>query len=431
MGAQADYERRRLDAADAVRLVQDGDTIVVPIGAGEPPGLLVALSDRRRELHGVTVFQMLPLRRVGYFDPDTTEHVRHCSAFLGGPSRPGVGEGWVDYLPANFSEVPQLIRAGLIPADVVFAHASPMDEHGFFAIGVSPDYTMAAIAKARTVVLEVNEQIPFTFGDCHVHVSQVAAVVEDHDPLVELPPAEIGPAEKEIGGFIADLIPDGATLQIGIGGIPDAVVQQLADKNDLGVHSEMFGEGILALLESGVITNRRKNRHRGRMLATFALGSRHLYEVMHRNPMLEMHPVDVTNDPFLAGQNDNLHAINGTLAIDFVGQCGSESIGPRPYSGPGGQVDFVRAANRSKGGKAIIALRSTAKGGTLSSIVPTLAAGTHVTTGKNDVDYVVTEHGVAQLRGRTARERTRALIEIAHPDFRAELSDAAARMRLA
>jgi acyl-CoA hydrolase len=430
MSVQTMYLERRMEPADAVRVVRDGETIVVPIGVGEPPALLRALSQRRWSFRGVTVFQLLPLRRAEYFDPDTTEHVRHTSAFLGGPSRPAVNEGWADYYPAHFSEIPELIRRGLLSSDVVFAQASAMDEHGFFALGLSADYTMAAIARARAVVLEVNPGVPFCFGDCHLHVSQVAALVENDEPLFELPPATIGPVERAIGGFVAGLIPDGATLQIGIGAIPDAVLQQLADKNDLGVHSEMFGDGILALLEAGVVTNQAKNLHRAKMLATFALGSHRLYQYMDRNPALEMHPVDVTNDPLLAGQNDHLHSINATLQVDLIGQCGSESLGYHPYSGTGGQVDFVRAANRSKCGKAIIVVPSTAKNGTVSCIAPTLTAGTQVTTGKNDVNYIVTEYGVAQLRGRTAKERARALIAIAHPDFRAQLTDEATRMRL-
>lgn len=430
MSVRDEYGKRLVDPADAVQVVRDGDTIVLPIGAGEAPALLRALSQRRRELRGVTVFQLLPLAQVDYFDPATTGHVRHSTAFLGGASRAGAVEGWIDYVPAHFSEIPALIRQGLLASEVVFARVSPMDEHGYFSLGLSADYTMAAIEQARAVVLEVNPGVPFCFGDCHVHVSQVAALVTSDDPIVQLPHPPIGPVEQAIGRYVADLIPDGATLQIGIGAIPDAVVAQLADKNDLGVHTEMFGDGILSLLEAGVITNRRKNLHHGKMLATFALGSHRLYEYMDRNPALEMHPVDVTNDPMLAGQNDGLHSINGTLAVDLVGQCGSETIGHRPYSGTGGQVDFVRSANRSKGGKAIIVVPSTAKGGTVSRIVPTLAAGTHITTGKNDVDYVVTEHGVARLRGRSVRERARALIGIAHPDFRAELTDQAGRLGL-
>jgi acyl-CoA hydrolase len=423
--SKAHYERLRMEPAEAVALVRDGDTVVLPIGAGEAPALLAALSERRHDLHDVAVFQLLPLARVGYFDPETITNVRHTTAFLSPTSRPGAAAGWIDFTPAHFSEMPELFRRGLLPCDVVFARASAMDEHGFFSLGLSADYTMAAISRARSVVLEVNPQVPFCFGECHVHVSQVAAVVESSDPVVQLPHPPLGEVELAIGRHVAALIPDGATLQIGIGAIPDAVVQQLGDKNDLGVHTEMFGDGILALLEAGVITNRRKNLHRGKMLATFALGSAHLYEYMHRNPALEMHPVDVTNDPMLAGMNDRLHSINGTLAVDLLGQCGSESLGTVPYSGTGGQVDFVRAANRSREGKAIIVLPATAKDGAVSRIVPTLPAGTHVTTGKNDVDYVVTEFGVAQLRGRSARERALALIAIAHPDFRDELTEAA------
>jgi acyl-CoA hydrolase len=229
---------------------------------------------------------------------------------------------------------------------------------------------------------------------------------------------------------VADMIPDGATLQIGYGGIPDAVVMQLTDKRDLGVHTEMVGDGIMTLVDAGVITNRKKNCHHGKMLATFALGSKKLYQFMNRNPALEMHPVDFTNDPFLAGQNDNLHAVNATMQVDFMGQCGSESLGYMPYSGTGGQSDFVRAANRSKGGKSFIVLPSTAKNDTISRIVPTLEPGTHVSTGKNDVNYVVTEYGVAQLRGKTAKQRCEALIGIAHPDFRGELREMAKKMKL-
>jgi acyl-CoA hydrolase len=429
MTVQAMYRERVREPGEAVRVVRDGETVVVPIAAGEPPALLRALSEQRREFRGVTVFQLLPLAPTAYFDPETTEHVRHSSAFLGPQSRAGVAEGWVDYCPAHFSEIPGLIRAGLLPCEVVFARASAMDQHGYFSIGLSPDYTMAAIERARAVVLEVSPQVPFCFGECHVHISQVAAVVENEEPLVELPPAPIGPVEQAIGGHISEMIPDGATLQIGIGGIPDAVIQQLAGaKQDLGIHTEMFGDGILSLLEAGVVTNQRKNVNPGKMHATFALGSSRLYEYMHHNPALEMHPVDVTNDPLLAGQHDDLHAINGTLQVDLIGQCGSESLGHRPYSGSGGQVDFVRAANRSKGGKSFLVLPATAKGGTISRIAPTLTPGTQVTTGKNDVDHVVTEFGVAHLRGRTARERARALIAIAHPDFRDELADAAGRM---
>jgi acyl-CoA hydrolase len=280
------------------------------------------------------------------------------------------------------------------------------------------------------VVLEVNPHVPFAFGNCHVHISQISALVESDAPIMEVGLPKIGPVQEAIGKYVADMIEDGSTLQIGYGGIPDAVVMQLTGKQDLGIHTEMIGDGILTLVQAGAVTNRRKNYLPGKMVATFALGSNKLYQFMDRNPALEIHPVDFTNDPMLAGLNDNLVAINATLQIDFLGQCGSESLGHAPYSGTGGQSDFVRAANRSRGGKAIIVLPSTAKDDTISRIVPSLSAGTHVTTSKNDIDYVVTEYGVAQLRGKSIKQRTQALIHIAHPNFRAELTAQAKALKI-
>lgn len=424
------YAQKTCAATDAIALIRDGDTIIVPTGVGEPPALLEALSDQRHRLHGVTVSQILPLRKFGYFDEHTQDHVRHSAFFFGGPSRPGGQAGWIDYLPAYFSELPQLIERGLTPADVVFSLASPMDEHGYFSLALAPDYTMAAVKKARVIVLEVNPNVPFAFGDCHVHISQVSALVETQNPLLEVGLPEIGPVQEAIGRYVAELIDDGSTLQIGYGGIPDAVVMQLRHKHDLGIHTEMIGDGILTLVESGAVTNRKKTFLPGKMIATFGLGSQKLYRFMHRNPALEMHPVEFTNDPYIAAKNDRLVAINATMQIDMLGQCGSESLGTLPYSGTGGQADFVRAANRSRDGKAFIVLPSTAKGGSISRIVPTLSAGTHVTTSKNDINYVVTEYGVAQLRGKSARQRCEALIGIAHPDFRGELRDQARALKL-
>ena len=430
MSVQAEYQQKRMTAADAIHVVKNGDTIVVPTGVGEPPALLTALSDVRTRFQDVKVSQILPLRKYGYIDPETTQHVRHVAYFFGGVTRPGGQQGWVDFHPSYFSEMPMLINRGLMPADVVFAMASPMDDYGYFSISLGPDYTMAAIAKARAVVLEVNPNVPFANGACHVHISKVAALTESNDPLLEVGLPKIGPVQEAIGKYVADMIPNGATLQIGYGGIPDAVVMQLTHKHDLGIHTEMIGDGIMTLVEAGVVNNSKKNVNNGKMLATFALGSNKLYRFMHRNPSLEMHPVDITNDPYLAGQNDNLHCINATMQIDFMGQCGSESLGAVPYSGTGGQSDFVRAANRSNGGKAFIVLPATAKDDTISRIVPTLSAGTHVSTSKNDINYVVTEYGVAQLRGKTARQRCEALIGIAHPNFRGELREAAKKMKL-
>jgi len=411
------YQQRRTTAAEAVRHVRNGDFIVVPTGVGEPPTLLTALSEQRLNFRDVKVGQILALRKYGYIDPATVDHVRHVAYFFGGATREGGQAGWIDFIPNYFSEIPMQIERGLMPADVVFSMASPMDDEGFFALSLGADYTMAAVAKARAVVLEVNPHVPFAFGNCRVHVSKVAALVESEDPVLEVGLPKIGIVQEAIGKYVADMIDDGSTLQIGYGGIPDAVVMQLAHKRDLGIHTEMIGDGILSLVECGAVTNRRKNYLPGKMIATFALGSGKLYRYMHRNPALEIHPVNYTNDPALAGMNDNLVAINATLQIDLLGQCGSESLGSAPFSGTGGQSDFVRAANRSKGGKAFIVLPSTAKDDTISRIVPVLSPGTHVTTSKNDINYVVTEYGVAQLRGKSASQRARELIGIAHPAF--------------
>lgn len=431
MSVQDLYRKTRLATAeDALSLLRNGDFIIIPTGVGEPPTLLHALSAARRQFHDIKLGQILAVRKYGYFDPETVEHVRHVAFFYGAASRAGGKEGWVDFIPSYFSEMPSLIERGQIPADVVLSMASPMDAHGYFSLSLGADYTMAAIKKARAVILEVNPNVPFANGACTVHISQVSALIESSEPVAEVGLPKIGPVQEAIGKYVADMIEDGSTLQIGYGGIPDAVVMQLSAKRDLGVHTEMIGDGIMSLVESGAVTNRRKNYLPGKMVATFALGSQKLYRFMDRNPGLEMHPVDFTNDPYLAGQNDNLVAINATLQIDLLGQCGSESLGPTPYSGTGGQSDFVRAANRSRGGKAFIVLPSTAKDDSISRIVPTLTPGTHMSTSKNDINYVVSEFGVAQLRGKSAKQRALELINIAHPNFREELRAAARKINL-
>ena len=425
---QALYQSKLCSPTDALRLLRDGDMIIVPTGVGEPPALLGALSDQRRQFKDIRVAQILAMRKFGYFDQESASHVRHAALFFGGASRASGQGGWCDFLPNYFSEIPILIERDYLPSDVVFSMASPMNEQGFFSLSLGTDYTMAAVAKARAVVLECNPNVPFAHGQCHVHVSQVTAIVESGEAVLEVGLPKIGPVQEAIGKYVADMIEDGSTLQIGYGGIPDAVVMQLTAKRDLGIHTEMLGDGILTLVECGAVTNRKKTFMPGKMVATFALGSAKLYKFMHHNPMIEMHPSNFTNDPYVAGQNDRLMSINASLQVDLLGQCGSESIGHLPYSGTGGQVDFVRAANRSRGGKSFIVLPSTAKDDTISRIVPTLSPGTHATTSKNDVNYVVTEYGVAQLRGKSAKQRAQAMIGIAHPDFRAELRAAANKM---
>lgn len=423
--------RRKLTAVDeAIGQVHNGDYVVVPTAAGEPPALMAELSKRRREYMDVKVSQVLPVHKFDYLDPETSQHIRNLSYFHGSPTRLGGQDGWVDYIPNYFSEIPEMIRRGHIPADVVLAMASPMDKFGYFSVSLGTDYTMAAISKARVLVLEVNPHVPFAYGNCLVHITQATALVESSAPIIEAGQPEIGQVQEDIGKYVAEFIEDGSTLQIGYGGIPDAVVRQLKDKHDLGFHTEMVGDGILTLINCGAVTNKKKNYLPGKGVATFAFGSKSLYEFMDRNPALEMHPADFTNSPFLAGRNDNLVTINASLQVDFLGQCGSESLGVLPYSGTGGQSDFVRAGNYSRGGKSFIVLPSTAKKGTISRIVPTLTPGTAITTSKNDVNYVVTEYGVAQLRGKSYKERTRELISIAHPDFRAELTEAARKMKI-
>lgn len=430
MSYQTQYNNKCMSAEDAIKHVRNDDFIIVPTGAGEPPVLLTALSEARRQYKNVKIGSVLPMRKYAYLDPETYENVRQVSFFLGGNYRAGAQQGFVEYIPNNFSEIPRKIERGSMAADVVFALCSPMDDHGYFSISLGADYTMAALAKARAIVLEVNPNVPFAYGNCHVHVSQITALVADDAPVLEVGLPKIGPVQEAIGKYVADMIEDGSTLQIGYGGIPDAVVMQLTNKKDLGVHTEMLGDGIMSLVEAGVVTNRRKNFNPGKIIATFALGSKKLYQFMHRNPGLEMHPVNYTNDPYSAGQNDNLISVNATLQIDFLGQCGSESLGPLPFSGTGGQADFVRAANRSKGGKSFIVLPSTAKDDTISRIAPMLTPGTAVSTSKNEVNYVVTEFGVAKLDGKSAKQRTLELISIAHPNFKAELMDAAKKMKL-
>lgn len=427
---EAQYLEKKMSADQALDLLQNGDSIIVPTGVGEPPHLLRALSRERTRFQDIKVCQLLAIEKYDYLDPETVDHVRHVSYFLSGTVRKGCNEGWIDLIPNHFSEIPRMIKRGEMPADVVFSLASPMDKNGYFSLGLGADYTMAAVSKARAVILEVNPNVPYAYGDCHVHISQVAGLVESTDQVCNVPTGAIGDIEKAIAGYVAELVNDGDTLQIGFGSIPDAVVTLLTSKKDLGIHSEVLGDGIISLLKSGAITGRRKNFKPGKIIATFAVGTDVLYEAMNHNIMIEIHPSDFVNDPFIAGQNDNLVAINGTMQVDLAGQCASESIGRMLYSSTGGQSDFMRAANLSKGGRAMIVTPSTAKGGTVSRIVPMLTEGSMISTGKNDVNYVITEYGVAQLRGKTLRERALALIAIAHPDFRDELTEQAKALKI-
>ena len=423
---EQEYRQKLCSPAEAASLVKSGDHLCFPLFAGEPTLFVKALAARKRELEGVVVNQQHHLCP-DYFTEDSVPHIKVNAWFTSHVSRHAVQKGWADFVPNNFHEVPRLLRE-YWPIDVAGTVVSPMDEHGFFTCGLSVGYTMEAIKKAGRVVVQVNPHAPRTHGNCHIHISEVDHVIECSEPIVEQAPTGISPVEEAIGNHIAERIADGSTIQLGFGGIPNAVAKALMRKKDLGIHTELLTDGMVDLMLAGVVNGSRKSIHRGKTLGTFAIGTKRLYDFMSDNPMIEMHPVDYVNDPFVVGKNDQMVSINATIEVDLLGQCCSESLGHLQWSGTGGQADFVRGANVSKGGKSFITTASTAKHGTISCIVPTLTPGAAVTTSKNDVDHVVTEFGVAKLRGKTARQRALALIEIAHPDFRSELREAARKM---
>ena len=340
--------------------------------------------------------------------------------FLGAPTRKAVAENRGTFTPCFFGEVPRLFKSGILPVDVVLMQVTPPDEEGFCSYGLSVDYTQAAAESATIVVAQMNAKLPRT-GGSKIHLDALTWIVERDSPIVELPAPDFGEVERRIGEHIATLVPDGATLQMGIGAIPDAALLSLRDKKDLGIHSEMFSDGVVALAEAGVITNQAKTIHRGKFVATFLMGSRKLYRFVDNNPDVELYPVDYVNDPCVIGQHANMISINSALQVDLMGQVNAEMIGDVQFSGVGGQVDFVRGAGRSPGGKSIIAVPSTAAKGKISRICHQLDTGAAVSTSRNDVHYVVTEYGIADLRGKTVRQRAAALTAIAHPDFRDQL----------
>ena len=423
---EQEYRQKLCTPTEAASLVKSGDHLCFPLFAGEPTLLVKALNARKHELEGVVVNQQHHLTP-DYFTEASVPHIRVNAWFTSHVSRHAVQKGWADFVPNNFSEVPRLLRE-YWPMNVAATVVSPMDDHGFFTCSLSVGYTMEAIKKAETVIIQVNPHAPRTHGDCHIHVSEVDRIIECDAPLVQQPPAGVTQVEEAIGAHIAALIDDGSTIQLGFGGIPNAVAKALHAKKDLGIHTELLTESMVDLMMSGVVNGSRKSIHRGKTLGTFAIGTSRLYEFMNENPMIEMHPVDYVNDPSVIGRNDKMVSINATIEVDLLGQCCSESLGHLQWSGTGGQSDFIRGANASKGGKSFITTAATAKHGTVSCIVPTLTPGAAVTTSKNDVDHVVTEFGVAKLRGQTARQRALNLISVAHPDFRAELREAAKKM---
>jgi acyl-CoA hydrolase/ribosomal protein S18 acetylase RimI-like enzyme len=416
---------RFVSAADAVSRVRSGQHVLVGSGCAEPELLVKALTARAGELHDVEILHLLTAGAAPYAEPGLESSFRHNAFFIGPNVRAAVRAGAADYTPCFLHEIPSLLRSGRVPVDAVLVQVAPPDARGRFSLGISVDIVRAALESARLVIAQVNPRMPRTGGDALVPAEHFDLLVEGDAPLLELPARESVPEAAAIGRHCAALIEDGATLQMGIGAIPDAVLAALKDKNDLGIHTEMFSDGLLPLLASGAVNGRRKTLHRGKVVTSFCMGTRRLYDAVDGDPRFEFHGSDYVNDPFVIARNDRMASVNSALSVDLTGQVCADSIGPRFYSGFGGQVDFIRGAARSRGGKSVIALPSTAKDGAVSRIAPTLAAGAGVVTTRADVDFVVTEWGIASLKGRSVRERALSLIAIAHPKFRPELLEKA------
>ncbi|MBN2542164.1 acetyl-CoA hydrolase/transferase family protein [bacterium] len=424
----SDYKNKFCSVEEAVSVVKSGDTLYISGNAATPFDLTEGLAKRKDELEDVSVTHVLLWGDDPLSKPDMEGHFRHNSLFVGPADREAVNDGRADYVPVFLYEIPDLFYSRIIDIDVAFVHVSPPDEHGFMSLGVECLCSKAAVETAKIVVAQVNEKMPRTLGDSFIHISQVNHIVEVNRDLPQLLPKGFTECEQKIGEYIADLVEDGSTLQLGIGGIPNAALKAMAGKKNLGIHTEMVSDGIMEAINLGIVNGSKKNLHPYKVVATFLFGSNQLYEFAHNNPLFEVHPTKYTNNPFIISQNDNMVAINSAIEVDLTGQVCADSIGTKIYSGFGGQVDFIRGAARSNGGKPIIALPSAAKGDTLTRIVPVLKTGAGVVTTRADVHYVVTENGIAYLHGKNLRERAKALIDIAHPNFREEL-EAAARER--
>lgn len=418
------YESRLTTAEEAVESIQSGMRVFLTGNCSVPQKLLGALTARAMDLEDIEIVQVLTVGEAPHADPAMDGHLRINTLFISPNVRQAVHEGRADFTPVLLSEVPLLFKEGILPLHVVLIQVSPPDEHGFCSLGIEAGLVKTPSQVARLVIAEVNERMPRTLGDSFIHVSKIDHAVPVDYPLAELPMGQTNELSMKIGEHIAGLIEDGSTMQMGIGAIPDAVLNFLGDKRHLGVHTELFSDGVMRLIEEGVITNERKTLHNGKIVAGFILGSQPLYDFVDDNPIVELHPTEYVNDPFVIAQNERMVSINSAIEIDLTGQVCADSIGPKLYSGVGGQLDFVYGAARSKGGKPIIALPSTASpgGGTpISRIVPMLKQGAGVVTTRNHVHYVATEYGVVQLYGKTIKQRAQALISIAHPDFRKDL----------
>ncbi|MCB2358835.1 acetyl-CoA hydrolase/transferase family protein [Clostridium estertheticum] len=411
------YKSKVITPEQAAAKVKSGDRVVTGHACGEPIEVLAAMVASKETYENVEIVHMVAMSKSEYAKPGMEKYFRHNSLFVGGNTRDAVSSGRADFTPCYFYEVPSLFKEEL-PVDIALIQVTVPDEHGYCSYGVSNDYTKPAAECAKLVIAEVNNKMPRTLGDCFIHISEIDYIVESNHKIVELMPPKIGDIEKAIGEYCASLVDDGSTLQLGIGAIPDAVLLFLKHKKNLGIHSEMISDGVVELVEAGMITGKSKTIHNGKIIVTFLMGTQRLYDFVNNNPMVEMYPVNYVNDPTIIMKNSKMISINSCVQVDLMGQVASESVGLKQISGVGGQVDFVRGANMCFDGKSIMAMSSTAAKGKISKIVPFLDAGSAVTTGRNDVNYIITEYGIAKLKGKNLKDRARALINIAHPEFR-------------
>ncbi len=414
------YESKLVTAEEAIKAINNGDKIVTGMGCGEPFGIQRALIENYQQFENVEIINMLTLGDSPWLRPEMKGHFILNCLFASHSNRKEISNGKCEFTTSHFYEIPDVIKNYICPR-VSIVMVSPPDEHGYVSFGTTVDYTRGTTDYCEIVIAQVNKYVPRTFGNCIKHVRDFTYFVEIDEPLPEVKGIEISNTEMEIGKHCASLINDGDCLQLGIGGIPNAVCAQLWDKKDLGLHSELVGDGVVDLLEAGIINNKKKQTHIGRTVLGAAFGSSKLNNYINNNPSVELHPIDYVNNPAEIAKNNNVVSINSCLQVDLLGQVVSDTVGLNQFSAVGGQVDFVRGATMSKGGRSIIAMPSTAKKGLISRIVPLIAEGSAVTTPRNDVNFVVTEFGIAQLKGKTLKERAKALIKIAHPTFRPHL----------
>jgi acetyl-CoA hydrolase len=424
---QAKYTAKVVSAEEAVKVIKSGDNIVVQPGCAAPLELIRAMVKRKDDLFDVNIYHILIVGDLPYAKPGMEKHFKHKAFFIGGNTRKAVNEGRAEFIPIFLSEVTLMFKNGILTSDVALINVSPPDEHGYCSYGIDAGNIKTPTEKSNTIIAQINEEMPRGLGNSFIHINKMDFIVEHNEPLMELPQVDPKTDKRllevydRIGLYIAEMIEDGSTLQMGIGAIPDSVMKYLKNKKDLGVHTEMFSDGIIELVEEGIINGEQKSIHHGKIIAGFCLGTRKAYDFIDNNPIIEFHPQEYVNDPFVIAQNKKMIAINSAIEIDLTGQVCSDSMGTKFYSGIGGQVDFIRGAAHSEGGKPIIALPSTTKDLKYSRIVPMLKPGAGVVTSRGDVHYVVTEYGVAQLFGKSIQERAKSLINIAHPNFRDEL----------